>query len=108
MTTTFEEAKSCPKCGLPGDDAQTLPVARGKRVHIIFCRNAACSWFNTSWIVQVNPDGTIPTPEYQKKEPKKFPALPIEEQRARDIQAALRADRERQQHKGTEVPNPNR
>lgn len=67
--TTFEEAKMCPRCNLPGEDASQVPVEPSGRIrpgtvaHMIFCRNKDCKWFNTNWVVQVNPDGSIPPPQ---------------------------------------------
>lgn len=58
---TFEEAQRCPECKEPGDDRieQTLAIGSGK-MHFIYCVNERCEWFNTAWMVQVLPDGTIP------------------------------------------------
>lgn len=106
MATTFEEAKKCPRCGLPGDDTSQVPAARQAVVHVIFCRNSACRWFNTSWLVQVNKDGSIPTAEHQKNEDKKFPVDARLAAQAEEIQRAMRADREAQTRKGAEIRNP--
>lgn len=108
MSTTFEEAKKCPKCGLPGDDASQQPVqaARGKRAvaHVIYCRNRLCKWFDTSWIVQVNEDGSIPE-EYAGMGPKKYPALSQESQSR--VEDAIRAQLDAETRPGgSEVRNP--
>jgi hypothetical protein len=64
MSTTFEEAKECPKCGKPGDDRRQTRSrnARGAYVtlHHIYCVSELCPWYNTMYIVQVNEDGSIP------------------------------------------------
>jgi hypothetical protein len=87
--TTFEEAKRCPKCKMPGDDvSQTVitdkELKMGKAtVHMIYCRNDGCPWHNTAWSVQVNPDGTIPPPQNHRGEAKKYDfQLPDHQQRA--------------------------
>jgi hypothetical protein len=89
--TTYEETKLCPKCGEPGElTSQTPALSRalrpGTTAHIFYCRNEQCKWFDTWWIVQVNPDGTIPPPNYGQGQAKQFPTLitPEEEQRVVD------------------------
>jgi hypothetical protein len=94
--TTFEEAKKCPKCGLPGEDSSTQPVVSrdlkmGRAAaHTIYCRNDKCSWLNTAWIVQVNPDGTVPVADYSKTQPKQFPMPVIDEVERRVVDAVER------------------
>lgn len=68
---SFELAKRCPKCNMPGAEVSQIPTerpnGRGKAViHLIKCVNEGrCVWADevppTTWIVQVNQDGTIPT-----------------------------------------------
>lgn len=76
--TTFEEAKICPKCQLPGEDASTVSVPAGGSIrpgttaHMIYCRNENCKWYNTNWVVQVNPDGSIPPPQDHSRTEKKY------------------------------------
>jgi len=107
--TTFEQAKECPKCGKPGEDVETKhrwSDTQGARVelHIIFCRNPLCIWLDTNWIVQVNPDGSIPQ-AYSQLGPKQFPKLSQEtETRIQDnIRKQLEAET---QEGGSEVYNP--
>lgn len=57
---TIEEASRCPKCSEPGDHVNSTPATKGAVVRNYYCRNARCNWFNTSWIVQVNADGSVP------------------------------------------------
>jgi len=105
--TTFEEAKLCPKCELPGEDVSTSPAkdSRGAPVvlHMIWCRNDTCKWYNTSWVVQVNSDGTIPQ-AYSQIGDKKYPTISqesatrIEENYLRQLQAEVEP--------GAEVRNP--
>ena len=107
MATTFEEAKLCPKCELPGDDVSSSAGkdSRGKPVvlHMIFCRNDTCKWYNTNWIVQVNSDGSIPQ-AYSQVGDKKYPKLSQESvtRIEESIQRQLAAETE----PGAEVRNP--
>jgi len=66
--TTLEEARRCPKCNEPGADAGAMAaprgqdVTRGATLRKYTCMNNRCRWFEEIWVVQVNPDGTIPPP----------------------------------------------
>lgn len=77
--TTFEEATRCPKCKQPGEVVSTKKVTdrdlkMGKATaNTVMCHNPVCTWVNTNWVVQVNPDGSIPTTDYSKHENKRFP-----------------------------------
>jgi hypothetical protein len=86
---TWEEATACPKCGFTGEHVakETTQVSirdasgnrihgvtPGARLHKIYCRNSRCSWLNTNWTVQVNPDGSIPDPN-ERRGPKKYQPL---------------------------------
>lgn len=106
--TTFEEAKRCPKCEMPGDDrsATASKDSRGKpvTVHLIYCVNDECRWYNTPWTVQVNADGSIPKP-HSALGRKQFPSVSpemqskIEENIQRQIQQET-------QPGGGEIRNP--
>lgn len=74
--TTLEVAKACPKCKLPGREVSTVPVPTGPdsdirpgtKAKVIECMNNECTWYRTTWVVQVNPDGTIPIPHRKEKQ----------------------------------------
>jgi hypothetical protein len=68
-TTTLEEASHCPSCKFPGE-ANPREQNLGRRGKLITytCRNERCDWCNTSWVVQVRPDGTIPIRQGGPKE----------------------------------------
>jgi hypothetical protein len=74
--TTFEEASRCPKCNQPGQvSAQGKVLRHGAgELKTVYCRNSRCEWLDTSWIVQINADGTIPEPTLDRD--KSFPTLP--------------------------------
>lgn len=110
MSTTFEEAKLCPKCGKPGDDRKQTRSkdSHGKpvTVHLIYCTTELCRWYNTCWSVQVNADGSIPTAYSSAFQQKMFPKVSQEtETRIQEaMDAQLRAET---QPGGGEVRNPN-
>lgn len=70
MTTTFEEAKFCPKCGKSGLVTKVTPGPKGSKVHVVTCMNEACKWYQTGWLVQTMRDGSVPT---RPKGVKEFP-----------------------------------
>lgn len=84
--TTYEEAARCPKCEEPGQEvaAETRTIRGGAQLRTIYCRNSRCAWCNTPWVVQVNPDGTVPPPTTDRQ--KSFPKLP---DRTEAVQASL-------------------
>lgn len=100
--TTLEEAKRCPKCNEPGEETGSKPLrtseTRGARLLDVFCRNSRCSWYNTPWVIQVNPDGTVPPPNMNRE--KRFPKLdPVVGERVignleRQLEAEQRGDAE--------------
>lgn len=69
--TSYEDAKHCPKCDLTGELTKVSSAGRGAprgtQVHTLTCRNSRCSWCDTNWDIQVNPDGTIPEPRKHEK-----------------------------------------
>ncbi len=84
--TTFEEACRCPKCGQPGQElaSENRRLKGGGELKQIYCRNTRCNWLDTSWAVQVRPDGTIPEPTLDRE--KSFPRIP---DRTEAVQANL-------------------
>jgi hypothetical protein len=61
---TLEEARKCPKCDRIGDlgGARPMQDRPGYQVINCYCRNPLCPWLDTPWIIQVNPDGSVPDP----------------------------------------------
>ena len=73
--TTFEVAKRCPICTEPGrDTGRTQRGPHGSTIRIIECANSRCRWFNTTYLIQTNADGTIPEPTTNRD--KSFRPLP--------------------------------
>lgn len=104
-TTTWETASKCPKCETQGVEVKVIPIPYrvGAQGHIMVCPNTErCRWAEEKirWIVQVNPNGTIPI---QEPGPKQYPKLPsISDD---DLQQRLK-DIEQGPLKGGEVQNP--
>lgn len=72
--STFEEARRCPKCEQPGAVVAEKVGPHGSKIHTIMCMNSRCTWNNTTYIVQVNPDGTVPPPSTDRF--RNFPKIP--------------------------------
>lgn len=98
--TTFEEARRCPKCQQVGDKRSERFVGQGIKILLLFCTNTRCTWYDTPWPVQVNPDGSIPDPPRHRD--KNFPKIPDLTDR---VQSALdRQIASELQSGGTEIP----
>ncbi len=73
MAVTFDQAKRCPKCDNPGEQ-DVVRNGPDYKLYTFICRNEACAWFGTGWVVQRMDDGTIPEREPSRE--KSFPAIP--------------------------------
>lgn len=85
---TFEEAKICPKCDRPGQVRKVSPVpgmARGTKVHLVYCVTELCPWYNTPWTVQTNPDGSVPPPRNHTGEKKIYQGFEGHDEEARHL-----------------------
>lgn len=101
---TFEEARLCSKCEKPGEDLGGRPGARrGVEVHTIVCRTPLCPWENTTWLVQVNEDGSVPD-AYSQLGPKQYHKVSPETETR--INEALERQLEAERRGGGEVRNP--
>jgi len=108
VQSTYEEATRCPKCKVPGQVTSKTPArgdARpGTTVHMVYCRNDQCQWFDTNWVVQVNPDGSVPPPQNHGAHNKNYPmsraVVPDEDQRVVD---SIRKQLEAETKPGSEV-----
>lgn len=61
MDTTLDEARRCPCCEELGNLLRKTRISNGF-LHVFTCENSRCKKKDREWIVQVRPDGTIPTP----------------------------------------------
>jgi hypothetical protein len=113
--TTFEEAKKCPKCGKPGEDAGVRRApgnlgSQGVTLHTIFCRTELCRWYNTPYYIQVNADGSVPPPRDHTGEPKLYQGFEDHDRIAAEIEAAVRNTDALSRRSGTseayEIRNP--
>lgn len=60
-TVSFDEAAKCPKCKHTGETVSQRPAQTGNgTVFTLECKNKVCPWYETTWIVQRKPDGTVP------------------------------------------------
>jgi len=104
--TTFEEAKLCPKCSLPGEDRAVKAGPHGSKVHTIYCVTKLCPWYDTPWMVQVNADGSIPPPQDHRGKPKVYEGFEGHDEMAKNIIDNLNAQYVAEQRPGYEVRNP--
>lgn len=76
---TIAEASECPKCGYTGEVGPRKRTAKpGITASVCTCKNETCRWFNTGWVIQFNPDGSIPDArerDESDREPRRFPAV---------------------------------
>jgi hypothetical protein len=77
---SYEDAARCPKCFKPGEKTAQRHVPRQltanrmpAMLHTLTCRNSVCPWYDTSWFIQVNDDGSIPKEETNRTEEKIYP-----------------------------------
>jgi len=81
MAVSFEEVRICPRCKQTGRIDSERPRRDGSKIVTIFCEVRSCRWFNTSWIIQIMPDGSIAEP---KGHDKFFPEIPDQTDKVRD------------------------
>jgi hypothetical protein len=100
VQTTWEEACRCPKCQVPGKDNRIVATLRGVRnvpngakVHEVKCVNERCEWYDTPWMVQQNPDGSVPPKTDHSGHEKHYVGFEGHDQMARDIHAALEREK---------------
>ncbi len=80
--STYEEAKSCPKCGNPGRLSASKHSPNG-RIETYTCETPVCSWYNTGWALQILPDGTLA--QRDQKDGKQFTTSPFVESLGRNL-----------------------
>lgn len=111
--TTYEEAKTCPKCGRVGEVRLSVPakpdrdIKPGTKIEHVYCTTELCRWYNTPWLLQVNPDGTIPPPKNHRGEPKVYQGFEGHDEMANRIVANLKAQQQAEMRPGSEIKNPN-
>lgn len=88
--SSYEAASRCPKCNNPGEVRSKKPAPnsiRGTMLLHIYCTSVLCPWYNTAWMVQVNPDGTVPEPKNHTGANKMY----VTDKKADEMAAQIRA-----------------
>lgn len=92
---TFEDRTMCPKCQLPGE-VTLATVHRDKaKTYSVTCRNERCRWFGINWLVDVNPDGSVPPVRPHKKAYPKMPDITERMQEIADAEIRRSRDNDR-------------
>ena len=105
---TFEEVSRCPKCDKPGKETRTLPPPRGTVGKLVEfrCVSELCPWFDTLWMVQVNPDGSIPDPTDHRGKPKMFIKNKADDEMADRVREAIDLQIQAERSGSGEIRNP--
>jgi hypothetical protein len=83
---TFADRQKCPKCQIPGESILATVHRDRAKTYSITCHNDRCSWFQINWLVDVNPDGSLPVVRPHKKAYPKMPDLTDRVQAAADAE----------------------
>jgi hypothetical protein len=60
-STTWDEARRCPKCKTPGKVTSNRRLSGGSTLNMLDCVNTRCQWFEKpGWGVEVRADGSVP------------------------------------------------
>jgi hypothetical protein len=97
-STTWEEARRCPKCKTPGKVTSNRRIEGGSTLNMLECVNSRCKWFEQpGWGVEVRADGSVPVSTGSGMRP-----LPDDGGRTEEI---LRRQAEAMMRPGAEMPN---
>lgn len=77
----LEDAQRCPKCEQVGELHPKTRNRDGSKSFEATCRNEKCPWYNTKWVIDTNPDGSVPEPKLKRR--KAYPDMP---DRTEDVQ----------------------
>jgi len=97
---TFEVAKRCPTCSQPGQEYLTQPapaaagLPRGTKIVHIRCEHTLCPDYAGVWLVQVNPDGSVPEPKNHTGEPKIYAGFEHDDAAAENVRQMLAVELE--------------
>lgn len=97
VESTYEEATRCPKCGNPGEVRSKRPAPKdanlkpGTTIQHVYCTSQLCTWYNTAWLIQVNPDGSVPPPRNHTGKDKLFSRDPSADEMAKRVREAIDA-----------------
>lgn len=105
MSTSWDEASSCPNDGSPGKVEHRRPQPGGGQLVTLTCNQTRCQYHKDGWVVQIRPDNTIPDKIDPRTREKAAPAYHFSNTRRDNILAALEQQTRAEQKPGTEVPN---
>lgn len=96
----YETAKRCRKCDAPGLKVSSSRQRRERRgmctMEVYKCENVRCKWYDVTWLVQLNDDGTIPERKKSNNpKDKEFPNAPRMIQMGQGYMDLLKAEEER-------------
>jgi sulfatase maturation enzyme AslB (radical SAM superfamily) len=78
-------------------------MPKGTTLKTIYCRNERCRWNDTCWIVQVNPDGSVPPPTDHTNRTKQYTGFEGHDQLAKDLMDALQGEYNASIERGAEI-----
>lgn len=97
----YTDAIVCPQCGLTGNVRKKIKDGPNS-LHMVYCENERCSWFDTPWNVTVRPDGSVPDPQIHMGQ-KHYKVSKSDVERARQISEEYAAKLLEQSLKGGEA-----
>lgn len=107
-----DDATRCPKCDKPGKETRKFPAPKsstsvpGAMIVEFECVSTLCPWFETLWMVQINPDGSIPEPSNHRGRPKTYLKTKEDDRMAQQIRDAIDAQIAAETRGHGEIRNP--
>lgn len=83
---TFEDRTICPKCQKPGAIALVQTHRDRAKTYSVTCMTELCRWYQVNWLVDVNPDGSVPPVRPHQKAYKPIPDMTERVQAAADAE----------------------
>lgn len=103
---SYEDAIVCPKCGMTGK-LRGRPIPDGmNRLHMIYCENVRCEWYDTPWNVTVRADGSVPDPQDFAHRQKTYMVSASEAERSRQFVQNYAAEIQELSLKGGRLNKP--
>lgn len=105
LSSTWEEASSCPEDGTPGKVQNRRPAPGGGQTVTLICNMTRCPYHSDGWVVSIRPDNTIPDKIDPRTRDKEFTPLQFSNTRRDNVLAALGQQLTNEQKPGAEVRN---
>lgn len=105
VSTSWEEASSCPNDGTTGKVVSRRTVGREGQLVSLECLQTRCEFHTEGWIVQIRADNTIPDKLDIKTRERQFAPTAMSATRRRAVLDALEEQVSREVKPGAEVPN---